>query len=653
MRKIPMKWIPAYAALALIGAGSGWLQGASVQSFRFPSSQRKQEEPRLSYDDMPCPSNDEYRRLASIVKLELPAGLDACTDPLHNKIARLLAYAEKLKITMAPDWAPSLQADLGHPLTFLGSMSNKMGIDLTQETTIAYNKTNEKAIFLGGLFFEEDPLEALAVLVHEARHSSSNDPGHVTCRRGDIPRALGGCDQRLSVETKDAGAYSYGAAFYAALGLYAEGIPSSDREYMLALSLATISTRFNELPEELAQAFDLISVLDEDGSVYLLHPFTREPIPLGLGFLAPGERVKRLDFNVKNNGLLLFTTKNRLFTWEPGAGAKRLFPEQIPDSLPILDAARMRVLFEDYPHYNFLSSENQLFFHRFSPEKREYELAPYPIFRREDPRPELSGIFMGLSGRSIFLGKDGQIYVGPQWGDEPTFDPRRDLQVSGRKWKYGTGGVVFESLYGITDDGRVHYTRIEFLPADPDSFFDKEVYTIQESSLQPTGGRSARKIFEGLSLRALLDTDGDLQIETYGREQRSFWRKLPGRIVDFTVMRRHLAGRSIIPTPARTNFASACGIQKPVPDPWLGVGLGLNANGELVIGLPSGPNPCLLTGSKRYKELKFRAWRGSRSPRQRDEAVALPGVEPPQHTRTVLWATELNGQVTPLLPYSY
>lgn len=663
MRNRKRRAIAVYFLTAAVGAASGWLR-AAPEDPRFPASSRREEAPRLTWDDLPCPSEAEYRRLAAIVTLEVPTGTDVCVDPQHNKIARALAYMEKLKINLPPDWAPLLHADLGNPLAYLGRMSKKMGIDLNQSTSIAYNKGKE--IYLGGLFFQEDPLEAISVLMHEARHSAEDDPGHTVCRRGDIPKSTGGCDQQLSTDPKKAGAYSYGAAFYAAFGLYAEGISSSDREYLLGLSLATISTRFNELPEELAQAFDLLAVLDEEGAVYLLHPYSREPVPLPLPFLQEGEKVSRLEFNVKNNGLLLFTSKNRLFTWsphatpggaggsDPGGGFQRLYAATIPEAMPIYDATRMRVPFDEYPFYNFLTAENQIYFYRFSPTLKAYELAPYPIYRRNAEVPELSRLFMGLAGRSLFLGKDGQVYVGPRFGDELPFDARADLQIPNRKWVHTTGGVVFESLYGIADDGRVYYTKIELLPPEGDSYYDTEVYSVKESSLQPTGGRMGRKLFEGLSLRALLDNEGDLQIETYGREQRSFWRKLNAKAVDFTILRRHLVHKAILPTPERLAFASACGLKVTVPDPWFGVGMGLNQNGELVVGLPGGgTQPCLVTGTHKYKDLKFRAWAGNRTQRQRDEHGTSQFVDSPSYTRSLLWATELNGQVTPLLPYNF
>lgn len=647
--------LTAHLSVAIAGFGTGWLRSEPAPiEMRTPSSvQDPGASLTYSDTDMPCPNDSEYRRLAAIVNLVVPAGINACSDQYHSKLARLLAYTDKLKIEFAPDWAPALQEDLGNPLAYIGRMSRKMDLDLNEGTAIAYNKVSEKSIYLGALFFQEDPLEALSILMHEARHSSEHDPRHAPCRTGDIPKAQGGCDQELSMDPLKAGAYSYGAAFYAALGLYGEGLSSTDRMQLMNLSLATVGTRFNKLPEVLAQALDLLAVLDEKGSVFLLHPFSPQPTPLSLTFLAEGEKVHRIDLNVKNNGLLLFTSGNRLFSWDQAAGFKRIYAEIIPENFPILDAARMRVPFGDYPYYNFLTSKNQVFYYRFSPNTKSYELAPLPIFTQNSPIPELSRIFMGLHGRSLFLGKDGSFSIGPVFANEPAFHPRADLQIPGRRWIYGTGGVVFENLYGITDDGKVHYAKIDLLPPEVGSDYETEVYTLKPSSLQTANNRHARKVIEGLSLRVLLDTEGELTFENYGSERRTVWRKQENRVVDFAILRRHVANFSRLNSDLRDEFASNCRLHSVIEDPWFGIGMGLNASGELVIGDPGSRQTCLPAGPRKYQDIRLTHDTGRRNSQQREEHPALVGAEPPAHTSPLLWGKDSKGSAGPRMPYDF
>jgi hypothetical protein len=242
--------------------------------------------------------------------------------------------------------------------------------------------------------------------------------------------------------------------------------------------------------------------------------------------------------------------------------------------------------------------------------------------------------------------------------------------VPGRLWAYGTGGVVFESLYAITDDGRTRYSTVSFTTGMDDGESDSVHYSLQESYLQATGGRMGKKIFEGVNLRALLDNEGDLQIEVYGRDQRSFWRKESGgaRLADFTVLRRHLVASVLAPSDAREKFARECGLSSVVPDPWFGIGMGLNQQGELVVG-GLGDGACLNAGPQRYKELRLETGRAAPQGRsQRERSQGMPEAssewdrvryhangfgEPPPSTRSILWVKDLNGQSKPLLPYSY
>jgi len=651
--KNSIKLLTAFVICASAGTGLGYFQSVKEESHRVPSS-REKDIPRVTYDLLACPSEEEYRRIAKTLHLEVPAGVDVCTHEQHGKLARLFAYAENLQIHFPPDWAPELQSDLGNPLAYLARMSRKLAVDLSAPNMTAYTKPDEKSVYLGGQFFGLEPLEALAALVHEARHSSESDPGHETCRGGELPKFPGGCDKELNLDPKKAGAYSYDAAFYAAVGLYASDLHQTDRKHLLNLCLATISSRFNELPESLAQAFDLLAVLDEEGGVHLLHPFLNDPIPLALSFLKEGEKVERIEFNVKNNGLLLFTTEKRLFTWRAESGFERMFQKTLPENMPIFEAARARIPFEDYPYFNFLTSDNQLYYYRFQPRIRSFELAPYPIFRRTKDLffPTISRFFMGLSERTLFLGKDGIFYLSPRFRGQLPFDPNRDLQVPGALWVQGTGGVVYESLYGINNDGRTRYATVEIIPGKDKDHSDAEVYSLKESSLQPPDGRMGKKIFEGINLRALLDDEGNLQIELYGSEHRSFWRKENGgKVVDFTILRKHMASRSFVPNKDQLNFINDCDMRIALPDPWLGVGIGLNKNGELVIG-GTGDQRCLVAGPQKYHNIKFESGRAREKKRFRHERNNVFGEEP-AYTQSILWVTGQDGVKKSLLPYDY
>jgi len=637
------KIVAPFLFVSLVGLSAGyWNTQPTDDTINIRRLSSLTDIPLVSYESLECPTEDEYRRVAAIVKLEVPNDIDVCAHEQHGKIARLFNYADKIKIQFAPDWAPALQEDLGSPLAFIGRVTNKMSIDLSNDNFIAYNKSSAKEIFLGGLFFSEEPLEVLSILIHEARHLSGQAPAHVVCRRSDSMNIPGDCDASLSLDPLIAGANSYETAFYASMGLYAQDLADADRKFMLDLALATASTRFNELPEELARTLDLIALLDENGRVLLLHPFVREPTPLALTFLKDGEKVERIEYDVRSKGLLLFTTEKRLFSWNFEAGFRRLFSATLPENLPIFEAARARVPFEKNIYFNFLTNENQIYFYRYQKELRNYELAPYPIFRRQTFTPEISRFFMALGERTIFLSKDGQFYLSPRKGDDAPFILDQELQIPERSWISGTGGVVFESLYGLTDDGRTHYAKLDLVPSRNGGTTEEDSYSLRNSSLQANVGKFGKKILEGVSLRALLDNEGGLIIENYGHGRRNFWQNANGRIVDFTIMRKRLPYRSQGSNELRTKFSNDCGVSAPIPDPWFGIGAGLNQNNELVVA-GIGEQPCLIAGPTKYRSFRFQM------AHSRGESKEQRG----QQARTPFWVTTFENEEVPFQPYDF
>ena len=118
---------------------------------------------------------------------------------------------------LLPDhWRGGAKSALLNPFDYLDSMSGKIGI--SRRKAIAFN-LNREDIYLGSLFFKYDPLESLIYLIHEARHSDGNDPGHVKCVIGSNAQQKGACDQYFRTD-KYAGAYAYATSFAFGLAKY-------------------------------------------------------------------------------------------------------------------------------------------------------------------------------------------------------------------------------------------------------------------------------------------------------------------------------------------------------------------------------------------------------------------------------------------------
>lgn len=617
-----------------------------------------------NYKNLPCPSEQEYRQLAKEVHLKVPEGIDICKDEIHGPLAKIMSFAKKLKFQFPKNFSPELQNDLRDPLAYVARMVPLVDFNMKQIDSVAYFCNGGRmcpvpGMYLGGSFVDEEPLMGLAVLFHEARHASPNDPSHKNCLRGDIPKTPGGCDQRLSVSESDAGAYSYDSVFTAALGLYAEGLSEADREFSLSHSYHRVGTRFNEVPEELAQLLDMVAVLDESGSVYLLHPYYKEPIPLSLPFLNAGEVVERIETYIATNGLAFFTSQHRLFSWNARDGFKRSYKDSVPESAQILEFSRMMDgTKNEYAYPTFLLPENSLRQIQFKPDGKLPEFASYYIstYRKvELVIPEFWRFFIALFRENIFIDKQGVLYKTSPYSHEQQFIPREDLQIPGQTWVHGSGGVLFDTLYGVSNTGALYQVEeiVTELPQNPESLEEdpgQEIsYKMSLTSFQVPKGKKAKKIIEGLNIRALLDEDGALYFESYDKTLRSRWSADHLKVKDAAIFSKTLTTPKLFALAGdRKKFEETCKIREMLFDPWFDKGMGIDQNGFLVIA--GSKESCLRIRQRNYRQAKIKFFAMDKKTLLEDERTkdlihryAQNGLE----------LVDENGRIELLRPYDY
>lgn len=569
------------ALAAILGFGCGLLaQSLSSKpavSRRTASAEEKNS--INSYDRLLCPPEAKYREWASKLNIAVPEGIDSCADPAHGKLAKLILLGETMALHFPKTWAPDLQADFLRPIGYLDEMSQRVDFDLNQTTTIAMNVKNGEAILLGGAFLSDTPLESLSTLIHEARHSSPADPGHVLCELGDIPRTSGGCDSVFSVDREAAGAYSYGALYSLAVGLFADGLSRADREFMLSDGLRVVGTRFNRLPPALAQAHDLVAVLDAEHRLFLLSPFSPEPRAVPLDFLREGEKLERIEMNGRADGLLLFTSAQRLLQWRPNSTPAPLYPGALDPESKILDASRIRVPFEDYPYYAFLFANRELQYLGMDTKTGERVLTPFPARtftgRTFDEKTSFRRFFMALEGASIFLDDAGTFFLGARYGSDAPFSARPDLNP-GTPWKHGHGGLLSDTLYATNSAGRLRHAQVELVPLNDDSEVSDDRFRWEDARFQIPG---AKKFQEGLYLRAQLDEEGKIHFQSFDGA-RPFTHE-GAKAIDFAFFRGQSVAAEILPEQA---LATTCDLHDTVREPWLGEELGLDRAGYLSRG---------------------------------------------------------------------
>lgn len=534
----------------LICAVAGYAWGLNSE-FRFDFSSRQSstvdlssqsEMPALNnYSNLPCPSEKHFRNLARYVNLEIPKGpsLDKKCDNSHRAIfGKSLLLMSRLKFQFPDTWPEKLRTNLSNPLRFLKDRSAKLTLDLSQKDSLAYNKVQDKEIFLGGRFFTIDPLVGIDILIHEARHSEPQANSHTHCEAGDIPRSTGACDKEFSLNDDTAGAYAYGTLFNFALALYAENLAVSDREAAQADALAELGSRFNQIPEVLAKKHDALALLTENSEIKWHDPLTNKWTTLKLEFDSRDEKPVRLEFYPKHNGVLIYTSLQQVWSWHPIRGLAKFYPELLSKKTPIFDVARTRIPFDQITLYVLREKDNALSFVEYSPAKNKLVKSEYP-YRAGNPKIPLpispfKKMFLALFEESVFLTEDGKLYLAPHYGNDAAFGELPSLQ-SPVGWVAGTGGAVYDALYLIDQRGELSFVELSSRPIEGNSDGDEEkVFEVKKSVLATT--QPLKKYAQGLQSHMALDREGQLHIWKYGESGPSSAMTSAEKIQDFVIM---------------------------------------------------------------------------------------------------------------------
>ncbi len=528
------------------------------------------------YAQLPCATDAELKTLSARAKwTQLPEG-KLCDGSRLAKAGKLLKLAERLDLTIPADWRGGARDALTSPMSYLAKMNRNIALDFKQATTIAYNRANGD-VYLGALFFEQSPLDALMTLVHESRHSAASDPSHTLCRQGDIPFSAVGCDEWFRTDDS-AGAYAYDASYGFGAYRYAPGLSRSDREFMLNSSLSIVGTRFNRVPAWLAVPLDVVRGLDEKGELFTLHPFLKTRIPLPEA-KPKDEKITRVEFYNPTNGLAVFTESQLVYTWRPGKKVARWGKGLLDDKERIVDFGSLNNGKNTFRY--FLNPRNEL--HYISTDEATGKRKVFA-----------SSLKLGdLTGRRIFSGGTDRRYVLTDTGRLNFYEDSQFKESNfnlTEAWSYATSGALYEEIFGLNGEGTLYYKGAN----GPD-----------KSRFQTAG---ARKYVEGTTLRVLLDTRGDLKFSQIGADKDTELLSTAGnKIVDVAVTRNILASdRFGFSSRPNAKFAERCGLKVTDTDPWVEQGVGLTEDGRLFFEGENGAcvNLALSTPAK-WKTIAF------------------------------------------------
>lgn len=575
-----------FAVLAFVGYQWGLATAPASDQALDLSSETTEPTSLNDFAALPCPSEADFLRMAADVHLLVPEGpsIDqACDQSPRALLGKSLLLMTSLKLKIPQDWPEPLRSDLLSPFDFLKKNVSKLSLDLTQKDSIAYNKVSVREIYLGGRFFTTEPLGAVAILVHEARHSVRTAPGHEFCLSGDIPRTAGACDAEFSLEDSKNGAYGYGTLFSIAVALYGDNVSKADREYMLIDALVQLGARFNKIPDALARKVDVLAVLGHDQRIYLVHPFLHYARPLNLAFAASDERPVRIEFAPLHNGLLIYTSRGRVWQWSSLKGLLPLYEKLLTPDMPVADIARLRVPFLEQTSYVIREPNGTLKFIEYSPERNERVLSPYPVHfpRTNGPAPDIQLMALAMYNDSVFLDKAGALYLAPHFGNEFAFTKVPQLQSS-RGWTSLNGGIIYESLNLIDRSGQNHWASMNIVDdatGGDDAAFSRQ-YQQSVSVLQTQA--PMKKFMEGLRIRSALDNQGRLSV--WKDEGAAKILNLDFPVKDFVMMQNAETREPIGRTSQEPDqFQKQCGVKRLLRDPWLGRGIGVDHDNRIVM----------------------------------------------------------------------
>lgn len=542
------------------------LTSKNLENSRIPSSTAT--ESINSYDNLTCPDEAAKNEYLKHVEIDFGEHAASCSDPYAQKIFKLLHLAKNLRVALPENWGGVHRQTLQDPFTYITGMTKKWEIDLRQQSTIASNYRGQK-IYIGSLFFELEPLNALQVLIHENRHSSPADPGHVTCRTGDIPKSSAACDEEFSI-SHSAGAYAHGFVFLLGLGLYGENISNLDREFMIDTALAGITSRFNRVPDSLALPLDILWVL-KNQKVYQVHPFTFDLLEVrGLPTLEAFTPV-RLQYDPITHGVLIFSSQGIALVITPQRKIRGYYDDLLPEDFFLVDSTKMYSSAGEYAYTYFVNDQNKIFFKDVDLQSGTAFLADF----RRTPDFKIKKFFTGNVFTPYFLSTEGALHKLINRGKGAVLNafPIESSFISDSvRWLDATGGATYDALIAVGDDGLVYQEEYDSsrrlrAPVKTDFRFHEKAIKYQE----------------GLNFKAALSEQGHIFIRDYPRRRPDAWKLPIEDITDFAWGRAYTPTATLrSPAVSASNWSQRCGVSAPQLNPWTGEYFGLNSRGYLV-----------------------------------------------------------------------
>jgi hypothetical protein len=562
----------------VMGSVFAYFSAPKVAKFvRAPSSDSSAErvlnptiESRNDYAKLPCADETSMKRYMKLLKVQSAPQGQICGDGSdYEKLGKLLRFMDDSKIAekdlpnyggfMAAKSSLKYIAELVDSVNFEG-----FSVGASQSDGIAaFNRDGD--VYVGPRVLTFSPLDGASVMLHEARHSDSEDPGHTLCRRGELVGQKDACDESYSTQS-DMGAYAVSAQYLMAVASGGINFSESDREYARARGVSYIDNRFNTLPAD-NPSVDVLITLDSHGRVRLFHPLVRLPMePIEYGHpLTEGDRLSRL-LEPSIGSLCGVSTQGQLRC------GKRVKPYTNPladvEGATTQGVRDYRALLAGQVIPYVLGEDSVLSTLKLSPVSGKYSLQA-SSYRPKHPLLRFMSV---LGSERMVLSQEGVLYPFPGRVEEFTLKGVA-LDEAGKGYRDAMGGPLSSDLWMIQNEtGRLLY-------------WNQREGRVSESVMQCPDG--ALQYTEGSVLRVLLCKDGSLVVRSYRDETSTQYLpslEVDSKFVSIGMLPHFWAGPSGFPKPDRRakEFSELCGVSNPQFDFWTDGWMGLDEDGQFV-----------------------------------------------------------------------
>lgn len=558
----------SYSAIFILSAIIGFAAGKLTQETT-TQSESLSSIAAMPPDTYECPSKDELANLLETIHF-VGESLHDCNDPRFSKLGKVLKFMQSANTQLPANWVGARDV-IESPVHYLASMATTVQLDLTQRANIAFNQgkteiiqgqaVSQHHIHLGGRFLSNDVLDSAITLLHEARHSDPSDPGHVTCRWGDIAGTTGGCDQIFSTDSV-AGAYSYATLIGLAWAEHLPALTTAQREYLYSVAFFRVASRFNLVPYNLAVPIEQIYVLDDVGDIKPISPLTGE-LQKPLQITKP---IKRIQFFENTNGFIAYSgTSSYLYTPNGefeggffGSSKLKVYPIRDVTRLPITDKSdRVNFIY-------MITDENRFKFVDIDPKTGE------KFVNDADVQPDKFHLTLvrltHARNQRYALSDKRETYRLDEFKSQIE---KTDFNID-NGFRQLDGGLFYSSLIGVTSNGEI-------------KFYDSKKNQIVD--IEKKYSAPVIKYQNSISFTAALLNDNKIELHFFDGRVRIISLNTQRKIKDLVVTRSYLLNQKTfgqtVTQPAINEAVQSCNFIKAYPGIWSNDLVGITQNKKI------------------------------------------------------------------------